>query len=294
MKILTLDIGGSFIKYALFENGVLTQPGSVPTQASLGPEALLQTILRLAARFPEKEAVGISFASQINPTEGYISSATGTFPGFTGLPIKALLEQELGVPVSIDNDVNCAAVGEGHQGAAAGCPDFLCLTYGTGIGDAIAIGGSLYYGQTFAAGEVGHMTLYAGGLRCNCGRQGCYEAYASTAALIRRVYEEHGLTLDGREICERIEQGDKALRKTVSDWAGDVCAGLASCIHMLNPPVVVLGGGIMENTVVFDLVRAQLEQELLPNFRQAEILQARLGNTAGMIGAAIQAQKLCC
>ena len=73
-----------------------------------------------------------------------------------------------------------------------------------------------------------------------------------------------------------------------------MCAGLASCIHMLNPPVVVLGGGIMENTVVFDLVRAQLEQELLPNFRQAEILQARLGNTAGMIGAAIQAQKLCC
>ena len=137
MKILTLDIGGSFIKYALFENGMLTQPGSVPTQASLGPEALLQTILRLAARFPEKEAVGISFASQINPTEGYISSATGTFPGFTGLPIKALLEQELGVPVSIDNDVNCAAVGEGHQGAAAGCPDFLCLTYGTGIGGAI-------------------------------------------------------------------------------------------------------------------------------------------------------------
>lgn len=131
MKILTLDIGGSFIKYALFENGMLTQPGSVPTQASLGPEALLQTILRLAARFPEKEAVGISFASQINPTEGYISSATGTFPGFTGLPIKALLEQELGVPVSIDNDVNCAAVGEGHQGAAAECPDFLCLTYGT-------------------------------------------------------------------------------------------------------------------------------------------------------------------
>lgn len=126
--------------------------------------------------FPEKEAVGISFASQINPTEGYISSATGTFPGFTGLPIKALLEQELGVPVSIDNDVNCAAVGEGHQGAAAECPDFLCLTYGTGIGGAIVIGGSLYYGQTFAAGEVGHMTLYAGGLRCNCGRQGCYEA----------------------------------------------------------------------------------------------------------------------
>ena len=174
MKILALDIGGSFIKYAQFEDGVLAEPGAIPTQADQGPEALLRTVRHLADQFPEKQAVGISFASQINPVEGCISSATETFPGFTGLQVKKLLERDLGVPVSIDNDVNCAAVGEGRLGAATGCPDFLCLTYGTGIGGAIILGGKLHYGQTFAAGEVGHMTLRADGIRCNCGRLGCY------------------------------------------------------------------------------------------------------------------------
>lgn len=137
------------------------------------------------------------------------------------------------------------------------------------------------------------MTLRADGIRCNCGRLGCYEAYASTTALIRRVYLEHKLTLDGRGICELCEQGSEGINETVNRWIGDVCAGLTSCIHMLNPPVVVLGGGIMENTVIFNRVRARLENELLPNFRKADIRQARLGNTAGMIGAAIQAQELC-
>ena len=268
MKILALDIGGSFIKYAQFEDGVLAEPGAIPTQADQGPEALLRTVRHLADQFPEKQAMGISFASQINPVEGCISSATETFPGFTGLQVKKLLERDLGIPVSIDNDVNCAAVGEGRLGAATGCPDFLCLTYGTGIGGAIILGGKLHYGQTFAAGEVGHMTLRADGIRCSCGRLGCYEAYASTTALIRRVYLEHKLTLDGRGICELCEQGS-------------------------DPPVVVLGGGIMENTVIFNRVRARLENELLPNFRKADIRQARLGNAAGMIGAAIQAQELC-
>ena len=293
MKILALDIGGTFIKYAQFEDNHLSNSGSIPTHADQGPKALLRTLRQLAVRFPDKEAVGISFASQVNPVEGRISSATETFPGFTGLPVKSILERDLKVPVTIDNDVNCAAVGEGTLGAAAGCPDFLCLTYGTGIGGAIILDGKLHYGQTFAAGEVGHMTLRAGGVRCNCGRLGCYEAYASTTALIRRVYAEHKLTLDGKSICDLCEQGNEGINETVNNWIGDVCAGLTSCIHMLNPPVVVLGGGIMENTVIFNRVSARLQNELLPNFRAAEIRQAQLGNTAGMIGAAIQAQALC-
>ena len=96
MKILALDIGGSFIKYAQFEDGVLAEPGAIPTQADQGPEALLRTVRHLADQFPEKQAVGISFASQINPVEGCISSATETFPGFTGLQVKKLLERDLG------------------------------------------------------------------------------------------------------------------------------------------------------------------------------------------------------
>ena len=94
MKILALDIGGSFIKYAQFEDGVLAEPGAIPTQADQGPEALLRTVRHLADQFPEKQAVGISFASQINPVEGCISSATETFPGFTGLQVKKLLERD--------------------------------------------------------------------------------------------------------------------------------------------------------------------------------------------------------
>ncbi len=293
MKILALDIGGTFIKYAIWEDGMLADTRQLPTRAGLGPEALLKTLTRLTAEFPGIQAVGISFASQVDPGAGAISSATETFPGFTGVPLGQLLSRRLGIPVTVDNDVNCAAVGEGRLGAASGCPDFLCLTYGTGIGGAIVLGGRLHYGQAFAAGEVGHMTLRAGGRRCNCGRLGCYEAYASTSALIRRVYDEHGVTLDGLEICSRYEAGDTGIAETVEEWIGDVCDGLASCIHMLNPPLVVLGGGIMENSIIFNRVRARLMNELLPNFRCADIRPARLGNRAGMLGAALQAaQKL--
>lgn len=89
------------------------------------------------------------------PGAGAISSATETFPGFTGVPLGQLLSRRLGIPVTVDNDVNCAAVGEGRLGAASGCPDFLCLTYGTGIGGAIVLGGRLHYGQAFARRRSG-------------------------------------------------------------------------------------------------------------------------------------------
>ena len=220
-----------------------------------------------------------------NPVEGCISSATETFPGFTGLQVKKLLERDLGIPVSIDNDVNCAALGEGRLGAATGCPDFLCLTYGTGIGGAIILGGKLHYGQTFAAGEVGHMTLRADGIRCSCGRLGCYEAYASTTALIRRVYLEHKLTLDGRGICELCEQGSEGINETVNRWIGDVCAGLTSCIHMLNPPVVVLGGGIMREPYILGQLERMTAPMVKPSFRGCRGAPAALGNNAGLMGA---------
>ena len=289
MKILSMDIGGTFIKYALWEDGSLAPTRQLPTRAELGPKPLLDTLAKLGADYPDIQAVGVSFASQMDPHTGSITSATDTFPGFSGVPLGLMLSRQLGVPVTVDNDVNCAAIGEGVVGAAQGCEDFLCLTYGTGIGGAIVLGGKLHYGAAFAAGEVGHMTLHAGGKRCSCGRQGCYEAYASTAALISRVQEAHGLTLDGREICARYKAQTPGITETVEGWIDDVCSGLASCIHMLNPPLVVLGGGIMEDRTLFGRVQARLKSELLPNFRPVAVRSAQLGNRAGMLGAAIQA-----
>ena len=291
MKILALDLGGSFLKYAAYEEGTLAGAGSVPTRADRGPEAVLATMAELAGQFPGIEAAGISFASPCDPTAGTVTQATDTFPGFTGLPLAELLGRRLGVPVTIDNDVNCAALGEGAFGAAKDCPDFLCLTYGTGIGGAIVLDGKLHYGGPFSAGEAGHMTLRAGGIRCpNCGRSGCYEAYASTTALVRRVYDATHETLDGQAICRRYEAGDAGIAEVVEAWVTDVCIGLASCIHLIDPPVVVLGGGIMENATIFGRVNACLRHELLPNYRMVDVRAAKLGNAAGLYGAAIQAE----
>ena len=292
MKLLALDIGGSFIKYGWVQDGTASALKTIPTNAQLGPQALLDTITAIVSEFPKTPALGISFASQTDPVRGCITSATDTFPGFTGVPLRDILQQRLGIPVAVDNDVNCAAFAEGRWGAAAGKQDFLCLTYGTGIGGALVLDGKLYYGQAFAAGEVGHMTLHGGGIRCNCGRLGCYEAYASVSALTARVSASFPQLCSGKDICAAYEAGLDGLAPIVDSWMQDVVDGLCSCMHLLNPSTVVLGGGIMENRFVFQILHSRLQQALLPNFRQAQILPAQLGNAAGMIGAALLAEQL--
>lgn len=186
MNTLALDIGGSYIKSALFdERGVIFMESESPSDAKLGGARLMERALSVVDGYEGYGRVGVSTSGQVDPKERSIAFANDNIPGYTGTPVREIVARHAGVPVWVENDVNCAAVGEARHGAGRPFRDFLCLTYGTGVGGGIVLGGVLYAGADGLAGEVGHMVIHPDGRPCACGQAGCYEQYASTTALVR-------------------------------------------------------------------------------------------------------------
>ena len=282
MKILALDIGGTAIKTGLFVDGQLTAVDEFPTNAWEGAPAMMERV-RDYIRANAPDAVGISTSGQVNPTDGSIAFATEALPAYTGFPVKQYLREQTGLPVTVENDVNSAAIGEAHFGAAKGLDNFLCLTIGTGIGGAIFINGKLYLGAKGIAGEVGHMTTHLDGIPCNCGNRGCYEAYASTGALVRRAEKELGKKVTGRDLFAA--RAEAPVRALLDQWADEVVAGLTSLTYAFNPQAFVLGGGLMSQPEIMTLVRDKFNAALISSFRDTKILAAELGNQAGVYGA---------
>lgn len=286
MNLLTLDIGGTAMKSGLFQDGILTDCQEQPSRGKEGigavSEVILKTIAEAHAHSP-LDGVGISMTGQISPGDGQIIFATDSIPGATGFPLGETIRQQVSFPVSIDNDVNCAAVGEGYFGSGKNFRNFLCLTYGTGIGGAIVIDRKVFYGKIGIAGEVGHMVTHAGGLPCVCGRKGCYEMYGSTNALLRRIKEITGEDWNGRQVFEHFSA--PAVRSAIDAWIDEIVWGLISLLHIFNPEAVILGGGILEQPYVYDEIVRRTLDSVLESFGTSELVRASLGNLAGIYGA---------
>lgn len=291
MRILAFDIGGTEIKYALCdENFNLTEKKSVPTNAHEGGKRIIERIVEIAGAFENIDRIGISTAGQVDSINGRIIYATDSIPGYTGTEIKAIVEAETGIPTAVENDVNSAAIGEAVFGAAKGCDSFICLTYGTGIGGAIYLDGKLFTGNSFSAGEFGHIVTHAGGKRCTCGGYGCYEAYASASALVNSVSEKLGKKMNGREIFENFD--DPEIRFVIDEWIDEIVIGLKGLAYIFNPSLIVAGGGIMNETYITDEINARLQKELMASFRKVKVVKALMGNDANKLGAAYLASKV--
>jgi glucokinase len=285
VRIATLDIGGTAIKYCLYDDRfplTQTEVCETPTDARFGGKALMEKVQALIEDMGSLDAIAVSTAGQIDVDHGTVVYATGNIPQYTGTPIRELLEECFHVPVTVENDVNAAALGEAIAGAGREYDSFLCLTYGTGIGGAIILDRAVYHGAAFSAGEMGHIVTHAGGLPCTCGNQGCYESYASTTALVRMVKESTGMNLNGREIFNRLD--DSRVMQAVIAWIQEIMWGLVSLIHVFNPPAVILGGGIMNEDFICGYIREHIRQFLMPNYRSVQIRKAELGNLAGLQG----------
>ena len=235
------------------------------------------------------EGVGISATGQIDNEHGVVIGTNGKIPHYEGARLKADTEAALQAPVWALNDANAAALGEAFTGGARGYREVVMLTLGTGVGGGLILNGRLYSGARGIAGELGHFTLYQDGRKCPCGKRGCLEEYASTTALIARAERQTGRTgWNGRMIFEGVSQGDPLLRLALDGWLDDVAAGVTGLVHIFNPELVLIGGGVSaQEELLLKPLRARVLAGVMPRFAERlHIERAVLGNDAGMIGAA--------
>ncbi|MDF2614889.1 MAG: family transcriptional regulator [Clostridia bacterium] len=286
MKVLAVDIGGTALKIAeTTHEGIIISSYEEPTEAKKGGTYIIDKVCRLIKGYKGYDCIGISTAGQVDSRAGTIIFANANIPDYTGMKVKAIISECFGVPVAVENDVNAAALGEAFYGAGKNEKDFLCLTYGTGIGGAIVIDRRIYKGHGGLAGEFGHILLHPEGKNCGCGQKGCYEQYASVTALVseaKRIDSEYN---NGRIIFEQLHKGNMDIKKVVDAWIDEVMIGLASLTHIFNPKCFILGGGVLEEEYIVKQINRKFSCYIMPSYRGVIIEKAKLGNKAGVLGA---------
>lgn len=293
MRILAFDIGGTFIKYGIIdENFKLSEKHKVPTEAMRGGQVVIKKIISIIESFDNIDRVAISTAGQIDSENGIVVHSTDNIPYYTGMMVKKIVENKTGIPTFVENDVNAAAIGEAKFGAAKGHKDFICITYGTGVGGTLFLNGSIYKGSNSSAGEIGHMIVHAGGKSCTCGGEGCYECYSSAKALVTAVNKVTKEPLDAFQIFEKENFEKPEIRSEIDKWIDEIIIGLINIIYTFNPPLIVLGGGIMNENYIIDLIDRKIYNQLMENYRDVKIVRAQMGNDAALFGVAAEATKL--
>jgi glucokinase len=309
-----LDLGGTTIQGGIVgPAGALLHREVAPTPASKGAEAVLGALSGMARGLVSTAAragtvlrgVGVGTPGAVDGATGAILGAAPNLPRWIGVEVRGPLEVATELPVSVDNDANMAALGEGAYGAAADSRHFVCLTLGTGIGCGIVLGGELLRGSGSAAGEAGHMIVHDGGRVCECGVHGCLEAYASAGSLLRKARRElrhcaqstlHDIDaekrLTARDVFSAADRGDTLAQRLVDDVVAYLGAGIASIVSLLDPERIVLTGGMAEAGDAFvAAVRFAAEQRLMPVFScRLKVVRGALGPWAGVVGAAVAAQ----
>ena len=286
MRVAALDIGGTAIKYGVWQEGQLTGLSERPSPTTCAAD-MIATLVDIIRSLGTVDAVGISTRGQVDGN-GAILFDNGPIPDYTGTPVKAHLEEALGLPVAVENDVNCAAWAEACLGAGKEREDFLCVTYGTGIGGAMIQNGTLYHGVNWSAGEFGAMQLFSQNPQGEGLCAAFYENLASASALVELARTVDPAIQNGRQVCARM--GEPELSSVIDRWVTYVSWGLSTLIHIFNPGLIVLGGGILQNEALFRKIDACTRSQLMPGFEVVALKQAQLGNAAGMIGAALLAE----
>lgn len=283
MKIVAVDIGGTSIKAVIWENEVLNEVKEWDTDAKKGAQHVMKNVINMINSYKGFERIGISTAGQVDSEQGVIRYANENIPGYTGMPIKKILTEHFKVPVVVENDVNAAAIGEASFGAGREYKDFLCMTYGTGIGGAIVMNRQLYKGIAFSAGEFGSMITHAEHRQEGDLLGGCYERYASARALIEKAKLYDPSITNGRKLFERIDEAD--IQEIIDQWMNEVVYGLTNIIHIFNPGCIILGGGILEQKYILGQLNNKVYKSIMPSYRDIVLKQAELGNKAGLLGA---------
>lgn len=292
MKILALDVGGTAIKSAIIDDtnkisDLRTTPHSLKNIRERMPK-----IIEVVESYDGFDVISVATTGQVDTNKKAILFKTETDNGWEYVPfyVAKILQNEFGCPAYILNDCNAAALGEAHFGAGRQYNNFLCLTYGTGVGGAIIQDKKLYTGSRGLAGEVGHIVTHSGGKRCRCGRRGCYERYASTTSLVEKA----------RKIVPELENAKQIftdykdlpdMHRVIRNWQCEVVSGLVTLTYVFNPECIILGGGIMEQECISAGVCDIFYKTIFETFSTVKLIPASLGNTAGLYGAVVYARQ---
>jgi predicted NBD/HSP70 family sugar kinase len=284
--LITFDIGGTSIKYGIFTlrkgQPVFVMQNEISSDARVlkGPGILqrVETLIAKAMQQQDIEGIAISTAGMVDAEKGCIQYANDNIPEYTGLAFKQLLEARFHMPCWVENDVNAAALGETVFGAGRDAAHALMLTIGTGIGGAVVIDHTIYHGYSGSAGEIGYMWV----------KDRHFQDIASTTALIQHVEAKtQEADLNGKIICARAKRGDAVCMQAIKELCSHIAIGVSSCACLMNPQIIILGGGIMTQKELFaPLMEAYLKQYMNEEiYAHTQLAFAQLGNRAGMAGA---------
>jgi glucokinase len=311
--VLGIDIGGTnLVVGSVAEDGsTLRALSTAPTQAESGATAVVDRLVDLAQRTiaettrevpgAEIAGVGVGAPGPLDTKSGIVLLTPNL--GWVNMPLRQIIHERLGLQTALDNDANCAVLGEWWVGAARGARNAIGITIGTGIGGGLVLDGRLYHGASDVAGEIGHTTIDTDGRRCKCGNYGCLEAYASgpniavravealeagADSLLSRIVGGELSRITAQTVYEAAQEGDELALEVVNDTAKFLGAGIANLLNVFNPEVVVVCGGV---TLAGDHLFVPLRREVArrafkPAVQACRIVPGELINTAGVYGAA--------
>ena len=312
--VIGVDVGGTKLavgampadgsrEIALRSELTLAAEGADAVVARIGRmvnEVIAATMLETGANRGAFLGVGIGSPGPLDRVKGLVITTPNL--GWTNFPLRDRVSAVVGLPATLDNDANCATLGEWWVGAAKGARHVVGMTIGTGIGGGLILNGELYHGASDVAGEIGHTTIDSTGRRCKCGNYGCLEAYASGPATAERAREALAggepsslIALSGGDpsnitaqmVYEASKAGDALAYQVVQETARFIGTAIANLLNIFNPEVVVLAGGVVQaGDQLFAPLRAEVRRRAFkPAVDACRIVPGALGGSAGVVGA---------
>ena len=287
---ICIDIGGTSIKYGVLDGtGEIFINGSITTKVTQTENFILLDLKKLIKDILEQyvtydiKGICVSSAGVVDPEKGEIVYSGPTIPGYTGTKIKEEIEKEFGISCEVENDVNCAGLGEYWKGAGKGSKSMVCMTVGTGIGGSVILDGKLLNGIGYTAGEIGYMDVNGQFI----------QEVASSRFLVKKVQEEkekrEGLkqNITGVDVFELAKKGDEICIDAIDMLIENLAVGIRNIMYLLNPEIVIIGGGITaQKEYLEERIRKRVNDGMISDmFKKTKIELAQQGNQAGLLGA---------
>lgn len=301
-----VDVGGTNVKLGLVDSqGRIRARAGFKTQGYIRRkdqliDAIAESVQRLIheKRISEKSVLGIGLGvpGPVNFPKGTVVSLTN-IPGWKNVPLRDIIQKKMGIPVFVDNDVNVICLGEWRYGAGRGYKNMICITLGTGVGGGLILNNALYRGEGFAAGEIGHIPLNEYGPRCTCGGMGCFEHYVGNQVLsakAAKMFKSKDIHLP--DVFRLASEGNALAVQFWQEAATHIGNALVGVINLLNPRLIVIGGGVSNNLKFMDpTIRRVIKNRAMKVQRDmVKITRARLGDDAGIVGAHVLVKESVC